>query len=257
MQRKRKTKTMKSDLPKELANTVTLDVDLYAVVNDAVAKMKHAVGNGDDEESIREAYVASPKTTKQVTEYVSQKTKDAHAELYKKRIEALNKVSAQLDTVERSEANSMHGDFRSLKLDETFNSNSVWLHELFFANCFDPNSEIYMDTVAYMRLQRDFGTFDNWQRDFEACALSAGNGWAVCGFNMYLQRFVNTIVSNDSCDVMVGLYPIIVLDVHEHAYQRDYLNDRPSYVTAMMREINWEIVEERVNRCTKIAEALK
>lgn len=204
-----------------------------------------------------ESYVAEPKPYKQVSELVSQKTKDSHMDLYKKYVETLNGVSAELDTADRSAADSRHCDFRSLKLDETFNLNTVWLHELYFANCFDPHSEVYMDSKAYMRLERDFGTFEDWQKDFMACALSAGNGWAVCGYNVFLKRFVNTLISNHSQDVMLGLYPLVVVDMHEHAYYRDYLTDKRSYLVAQMREFNWNVIEERFLKAEALNEVMK
>ena len=204
-----------------------------------------------------ESYVAEPKFYKQVSELVSQKTKNSHTELYKQTIESLNDVSAQLDTADRSNVNSKHSDYRSLKLDETFNLNSVWLHELYFANCFDPHSEIYMDSSAYIELQREFGTFEDWQRDFVAGALSCGNGWVVTGYNLFLKKYVNTIISNHSQDVMIGLYPLIVLDCHEHAYYRDYLTDKKSYVVSQMRELNWNVIEERFAKAKAVAQVVK
>jgi Fe-Mn family superoxide dismutase len=210
-----------------------------------------------DVNKLDESYVAEPKFYKQVSELVSQKTKNSHIELYKQSIEAINNVSAKLDTAERSDVNSKHSAYRSLKLDETFNLNSVWLHELYFANCFDPHSEIYMDSSAYIELQREFGTFEDWQKDFMACALTCGNGWAVCGYNMFLKKYVNTIVSNNSQDVMIGFYPIVVLDCHEHAYYKDYLTDKKSYIVSQMREINWNIVEERFAKAKSLAQVLK
>lgn len=208
-------------------------------------------------DGLNEAYVAEPKPYRQVSELVSQKTKDAHRTLYTGYVQTLNNVSAQLDSASRQDASSQHSDFRSLKLDETYNINSVWLHELYFANCFDPHSEITMDSMAYLRLERDFGTFDDFQKDFIACALSAGQGWAICGYHMFLKRYVNTFVSNHSQDVMVGIYPVIVVDMHEHAYYRDYLSDKKSYLIAQMREFNWTTIEERFNRTESINEVLK
>lgn len=230
------------------------NLDLDAIIKASMRKspvIASALGRLD------ESYVAEPKPFKQVSELVSQKTKDSHTELYKKTVETLNGVSAELDTADRSSANSKHSDFRSLKLDETYNLNSVWLHELYFANCFDPHSEVYMDSKAYLRLERDFGTFEDWQKDFMACALSSGDGWAVCGYNMYLKRFVNTMVSNNSQDVMVGLYPLVVVDMHEHSYYRDYLTDKKSYLVAQMREFNWNVIEERFLKAEALNEVLK
>lgn len=237
------------------------DIDVEAIVKNSLARdLKVEQGNVEKKrpvDSVSESYIAEPKTYTQVTEFVSQKTKEAHTDLYKGYVETLNRVSAELDTVPRGEANNRHSDYRSLRLDETYNLNSVWLHELYFANCFDPHSEIYMSSKAYMRLERDFGTFEDWQNDFMACAMACGNGWAICAYNIFLKRYVVTMISNNSQDVMLGLYPLVVIDMHEHAYFKDYQGDKKSYVVAMMRELNWDVIEERFVKAESLHEVLK
>jgi len=208
-------------------------------------------------DDLTESYVAQPKTYNQVSEFVSQKTKDAHSSLYRGYVETLNRVSAELDTASRGESDSRHSTFRSLKLDEVTNINAVWLHELYFANCFDAHSEIFMDSVAYLRLERDFGTFEDWQKDIMACAMACGQGWAVCGYNMFLKRFVNTVVSDNSHNVMLGLFPMVVIDLHEHAYSKDYLTDKKSYIVAMMRELNWNVINERFAKAESVHNLIK
>lgn len=231
-----------------------LDILLKETVKTTIAEHTATLPGS---EPVNEAYVAEPKVFKQVSEFATQKTKDAHEVLYKGYVESLNKISAQLDTADRADANSRHSQYRSLKLDEVYNLNATWLHELYFANAFDPHSEITMDSLSFMRLERDFGTFEDWQRDFMACAMSSGNGWAVCGYHLYLQRYVNTVVSNHSGDVMLGLYPVIVVDMWEHAYYRDYLNDKKSHLVARMREFNWEVIEDRIKKAEMMAQAVK
>lgn len=206
---------------------------------------------------LTEAYVAEPKQFKQVSELVGQKTKEAHTSIYRDYVQNLNNISSELDTANRAGTNSKHADFRSLKIDESYNLNAVWLHELYFANCYDPHSEIVMDSMPYIKLQRDFGTFEDWQRDFVACAMSAGNGWAVTGYHTYLRRYVNTFVSSHNENVLVGLYPVIVVDMWEHAYSRDYLTDKKSYLIAQMRELNWDVISERFAKSEAIAVAVK
>lgn len=208
-------------------------------------------------EVVEEAYVVTPKVFPQVTDNISQKAKDSHFDLYKSYVESLNKISAEVDASKQDEANSHHSTYRSLKFDEVYNCNAAYLHELFFTNCFDPHSTLYLDTLSYMRLQRDFGTFDDWQHDFIACCTSAGEGWGVCGYNVFLRRYVNTFIDLHNCNVMVGLIPIIVIDCWAHAYQRDYLNDKGSFIVNMLKELNWRIIEERVKKCEKIEEVLK
>jgi len=204
-----------------------------------------------------EALVHEIKPFKQVSEFVSQKTKTAHEELYKGYVESFNRISAELDTVERLDVNSRHSQFRNLKLDETWNLNALWLHELYFSNCFDPHSEIVMDSLSYMRLERDFGTFEDWQRDFIACALSSRVGWVVCGYHTFLRKYINIMIDEHSGNVPIGFYPLIVVDMWEHAYYRDYLTDKKSYLISQMREFNWNVIDERVKKAEGIALVVK
>jgi len=233
-----------------------LGIDVNSIIKNTFREQSKS-SDASLQQALDEAFVHEPKQFKQVTEFLSEKAKAAHIDLYKGYIESFNKVSAKLDSVNRSDANSRHADYRSLKLDEAYNLNGTWLHELHFSNGFDPHSEIVMDSLSYLRLQRDFGTFEDWQRDFIAAGLSAGNGWVVTGFNMFLKKYVNTIVSHHSGDIHMGLYPVIVVDMWEHAYFRDYLTDKKSYLIAQMKELNWTVVEERFKKAESIAQVLK
>ena len=208
-------------------------------------------------DQLDEAYVAMLKQFNLSTELLSAKAKSEHIALYKEDVEQLNKVSAQLDTAERQGNLVGLGVYRSLKSTEMQLLNAVYLHELYFANISDPHSQINMNTLSYMRLERDFGTFNDWQFDMIACTMAAQNGWAVTGFSTFLQRFVNFFVDGDKAAMPVGVYPVIVIDVHEHAYFRDYLNDRKSYVYAMMKELRWDVIEERFKRADSVVAAMR
>jgi Fe-Mn family superoxide dismutase len=232
--------------------TKKIELDINSIVKDALRGVETKLGT----DMLQEAYVVQQDTFSQVSENVSQKTKMAHANLYKGYVESLNRISAELDASNKDEANSRHSTFRSLKLDETYNANAAYLHQLYFKNCFDPHSEIFMDSLAYMRLQRDFGTFDSWQTDFIACALAAGNGWAVCGYNVFLKRYMNVAISHHSGDVMLGFIPLVVLDMWEHAYFHDYLDDKKSYIVSLLKELNWDVIEGRIKSIDEAATLL-
>jgi Fe-Mn family superoxide dismutase len=208
----------------------------------------------DNLENINEAYSAQEKTYDLNTDLILAKTKDSHKQLYKGYIQNLNLASSKLDTADRKSASDT-SDYRSTKLDEQYSMNAVYLHELYFANISDPYSEINVDSLSHMRLNRDFGTFDNWQMDFRACAMATRNGWAVCAYSTYLKKYVNMIIDGHDSHSLVGTYPIIVLDMWEHA-RRDYLEKKNEYIRAMMKELNWNVIEERVNRCELISQAL-
>jgi superoxide dismutase, Fe-Mn family len=245
---------MKSTEKKDIFAGVDVDGIIKETLKAHIAKENAALPSL---ETVNESFVAEPKQFKQVTEFVSQKTKTAHVEKYKGYIDSFNRVSSELDTANRSDVNCRHSEFRSLKMDETWNLNAVWLHELYFANCFDPHSEVVMDSVAFLRLQRDFGTFDDWQRDFMACALASRGGWAVCGYHLFLKKYVNFLVDDHAGSIPMGFYPLVVVDMWEHAYYRDYLNDPKSYLISQMREFNWTVIEERFKKAESIAQVVK
>ena len=203
--------------------------------------------------SLAEAYVAEPKKYDLRTELLSSKTKNARQEDFESFVAALNKVSAQLDGADRDSANDKSSDFRSLKLDEVHNMNAAFLRALHFENISDLSSKITMDMMCFLRLERDFGSFDNWQKDFIACAMSARDGYALTGYSVYLKRYINFVIDTEGLNVPIGVLPIIVLDVAEGAYYRDYVSDRKSYVLGMMKELDWEHIEERVNRAEATA----
>ena len=190
------------------------------------------------------------------TELLSSKTKKSHKELLDGYVKTLNRISSELDGVDKSSANLNNSQFRSLKVDETYNHNAAFLHGLYFENISDLNSQINMNSLSYMKLTRDFGTFDAWQEDFVACCLSARNGWAVTFYNPYLKRYINTVIDLHSLNVMIGMMPAIVMDCWEHSYYRDYLKDRKSYVFGMMKELNWNVIEDRIKKSEKISKIL-
>jgi Fe-Mn family superoxide dismutase len=228
-----------------------------SIINKVVAQaIAEAKQKNEPVRNINEAYSVSAKTFDIKTESLSEENKKAHQELLAGYVEALNRVSAELDTADRDGANPNNSQFRNLKIDESHNLNAAFLHGLFFDNIGDVSSKITMDSLAFMRLERDFGTFDAWQKDFIACALAARNGWAVTCYNIFLKRYINVVVDLHCLNVPFGCHPVIVLDAWEHSYYSDFLKDRKSYVFAMMRELRWSKIDERFEKIDKMVKVM-
>jgi Fe-Mn family superoxide dismutase len=203
--------------------------------------------------NLNESYVVQAKKYSLPTELLSDKNKAEHQKLLEKYVKALNEVSTKLDTADTDIANLNTSEWRSLKIDEVYNMNAAYLHALFFENISDQNSLITMDSLSFMRLERDFGSFDAWQKNFVACAMSARNGWALTVYSRMLKRYINIVVDLHSQNVPIDCVPIVVIDCWEHSYYRDYLSDRKTYVYAMMKELNWKEIEDRFRKAEKIS----
>ncbi len=200
--------------------------------------------------NLQEALVAIPRNFILKTERLSKGAKEAHFNLYKKYVDSFNKASSELDAVNKRNANSNQSSFRSFKIDENYNLNGMKLHELYWSNISDVQSEISTDSLPYMRFVRDWGTFENWQIDFISTAMSARTGWAICFYEPYKNAYMNVIVDGHNKGVPIGAIPIVVMDMWEHAYFKDYLDDKKSYLIGMMKELNWNVIEARM----KVAE---
>jgi Fe-Mn family superoxide dismutase len=93
-----------------------------------------------------------------------------------------------------------------------------------------------------------FGSFDGFIDKFSNAAGSQfGSGWAwLCvhkGGKLDIcatPNQDNPLMPNTGC----GGYPILGLDVWEHAYYLHYQNRRPDYISAFFNVINWKKVEE-------------
>ena len=91
-----------------------------------------------------------------------------------------------------------------------------------------------------------FGSFDAFKEKFNAAATTRfGSGWAWLvktgsGVEVYS-------TANQDSPIMEGKFPVIGLDVWEHAYYLKYQNRRPDYIGAWWNVVNWQEAERRFN----------
>jgi hypothetical protein len=136
--------------------------------------------------------------------------------------------------------------FKCSKIFGQSNFNGVNLHELYFSNISDLNSQIRADSLPFIRLSKDFGTFEQWQLDFRSCGMVALEGWAVCYFDPYSKKYTNCVVEKHSENIPVMGIPVIVVDTFHHAWFKDYSGDKKGYLNGTLQELNWSVIEQRM-----------
>ena len=99
-------------------------------------------------------------------------------------------------------------------------------------------------------IERDFGSVEAFQAEFEKAAASRfGSGWAWLVYEDGKLKVVST--ANQDSPLMgqavsgASGYPIIGLDVWEHAYYLKYQNRRPDYIKAFWQVVNWDEAARR------------
>lgn len=94
-------------------------------------------------------------------------------------------------------------------------------------------------------IERDFGSVDAFKEAFEkAAATRFGSGWAWLVKKDGKLAVVST--ANQDNPLMgeaisgTSSYPILGLDVWEHAYYLKYQNRRPDYIKSFWNVVNWD-----------------
>lgn len=177
---------------------------------------------------------------------VSKQQYDVHLALYEGYVNKINEIWIELQTnPERDKANATYSKYRGLKKGETFALNGVILHELYFQNLGGTNNTPSGSSLEL--INQYFGSYDNWRADFVACGKAA-RGWAVLAFDQRSKTLVNILCDSHDDGNVCNAYPLLIMDVYEHAYFIDYQNKKADYIDKFMLDINWDIVNKRARR---------
>lgn len=170
--------------------------------------------------------------------------------VYCNTVKRLNVIAEQLARLDYAKTPSFL--INGLKQEELAALNSMVLHETYFESL-GGGSFPTDDLVEALR--RHFGSFERWHVQFAALARSQAtrSGWAVLAWSHRNRQFMN-LCGPDTSVCMAGATPILVLDMHEHAFQGDFGLKASAYVDAFMKNVNWKAVATRFRAASAVEE---
>ena len=127
------------------------------------------------------------------------------------------------------------------------NGGGFFNHSLFW-NIMSPNGGGEPSGELASAIESSFGSFAEFKTLFsKAAGTRFGSGWAwLCVHKGGKLEVCST--ANQDNPLMNGIgcggYPILGLDVWEHAYYLNYQNRRPDYVSGFFNVINWDAVSK-------------
>ncbi|BEP56409.1 Fe-Mn family superoxide dismutase [Variovorax sp. V118] len=185
---------------------------------------------------------------------LSQKLLNSHHQNnYGGAVRRLNAIRAQLATASFT---TMPGfALNGLKREELIASNSMLLHELYFASLGGDGRS--MEPAMALALAANFGSVDRWREEFAAMgkALGGGSGWVLLTFQPREGTLVNQWAA-DHTHALAGGTPLLALDMYEHAYHLDHGAAAGAYVDAFMANIDWAPVYARYQQAVHAASEL-
>jgi Fe-Mn family superoxide dismutase len=133
-------------------------------------------------------------------------------------------------------------EYAELKRRLGFEFNGMRLHEYYFENL-GGKGTLNKSGKLGKKMAEEFGSYQDWERDFRATATMRGIGWAILYQDNLSGRLLNQWINEHETGHPAGCNPILVLDVFEHAFMLDYGLKRADYIEAFFHNINWSAVE--------------
>jgi len=163
-----------------------------------------------------------------------------HFTLYQGYVTNTNKVADAFSAMAR-EGKTATPEYAELKRRFGWEFNGMRLHEFYFGNIIKGGKEIDKNTNLYKKIVADFGSYDNWEKDFKATGAMRGIGWVILSYDGMEGRLFNTWINEHDGGHLCGAKPLIVMDVFEHAYMIDYQLKKADYIEAFFKAIDWTI----------------
>lgn len=131
------------------------------------------------------------------------------------------------------------------------NGGGHYNHELFW-QCMQPKKEGNAPAGKLLSaITKTFGSFDEFKKQFaDAGKNRFGSGWAwlYIDKNKNLKTGSTPNQDNPLMDLSdIKGFPLLALDVWEHAYYLKYQNKRTEYIDNWWGVLNWDYVQKRFN----------
>jgi Fe-Mn family superoxide dismutase len=163
-----------------------------------------------------------------------------HFTLYQGYVTNTNKLAEALNALGK-EGKTGTTEYSEQKRRFGWEWNGMRLHEYYFGNIIKGGKAIDKSTNFYAKIVDDFGSYENWEKDFRAVGSMRGIGWAVLYYDGKADQLFNAWINEHDVGHLSGAIPMLVMDVFEHAFMIDYGLKRADYIEAFFKAIDWTI----------------
>jgi len=128
------------------------------------------------------------------------------------------------------------------------NGGGHYNHELFWKSM-SPNSSEKPSGKLLTAMEESFNSFDSFKTQFgDAGKNRFGSGWAWLFLDGDKKLRIGSTPNQDNplMDISeIKGFPVLGLDVWEHAYYLRYQNKRADYITSWWKVVNWDFIQKR------------
>jgi len=149
------------------------------------------------------------------------------------------------------------------RYDKTIRNNAggAFNHALFW-NMLSPKP-MKLNGPLEDKLKKEFKSFNNFKKEFETVAKERfGSGWVWLVLTSQNKLKIMSTPNQDNPLMNIiegGGFPLLGLDLWEHAYYLKYKNKRDEYISNFWKVVNWDFVSKMYDMKieTRLAESIK
>lgn len=124
------------------------------------------------------------------------------------------------------------------------NAAQVFNHYFYFEALHKAGNETPHGKVLEL-INRNFGSFEDFKAKFTQTGISLfGSGWVWLIQDG--EKLEILTAPNAENPLKNNKYPLLTMDVWEHAYYLDTQNARAKYIENFWKIVNWDLIEKRV-----------
>jgi superoxide dismutase, Fe-Mn family len=179
-------------------------------------------------------------------EGISKATMDNHLGLYQGYVKHVNVIEEQITTLSANVTTNAYL-IGELQRRLGFEFCGMRNHEYYFSQ-FEGGAKTLGESRLKKLIEAQWGDFDTWLKGFTQIAKARGIGWAMLYYDKQTNQLVQTWVDEQHIGQLVDVDIILALDMWEHSYLMDYASpDKGKYIDAFFKNINWEVVANRLS----------
>lgn len=128
------------------------------------------------------------------------------------------------------------------------NGGGVYNHQFYFSNLKNPGPQTPAGRLNEA-MEKELGGYASFKDEFKKAALSvfgSGYAWLVVKATGNLSILTT---QNQDTPFSLGMFPVLNIDVWEHAYYLKHYNQRAAYIDDWFHVVNWDQANQNYLNC--------
>lgn len=168
-----------------------------------------------------------------------------HLKLYEGYVKNANLLRQKLRDF-ASNGQDRSPEYAGLKRMYGWEYDGMRLHEYYFDNLGGRGGTPDSQSPLGQAIAKDFGSYEDWKKDFISTGLMRGIGWVVLYQDPTNGKLTNAWINEHDLGHLAGNTPLLIMDVFEHAYMPKFGLDRAKYIEVFFQNVDWDVVAERL-----------